>query len=233
LTDRPFLLVVAGPNGSGKSTLTKYLLDAGIELGIYINPDDIAQTIDLPEPQRSMQAQAIADFKRDACLQRRDSFSFETVMSHPSKVEVMIRAYDAGYDVSLFFVATSDPEINVRRVENRVSAGGHDVPHDRIRARYYRSLDLLSYGALVARRTVVFDNSALVGNSPHSQLVNVKNGMRPVAEVVRLDNHYRISVEADVPQWVFDHLLVPLDRVARLSEGGITVLVQQNEGPLC
>lgn len=232
MTDRPFLLVVGGPNGSGKSTLTKSLLDAGIELGIYINPDDIAETLDLPEPQRSAQAQSIADFKRDTCLQRRESFSFETVMSHASKVEVMIRAHDAGYDVTLFFVATSDPEINVRRVEDRVSKGGHAVPHDRIRARYYRSLALLTHAALVARRTVVFDNSALLGNSPHLKVVNVKSGLRPVAEVVRLDNHYEITLEADVPQWVFEHLARPLDHVARVSDSGVTVVVHQNDGPL-
>jgi predicted ABC-type ATPase len=91
------------------------------------------------------------------------SFSFETVMSHRSKVDFMIRADDAGYDVTIYFVCTSDPEINVRRVENRVSRGGHDVPHERIVARYWRTLELLPYAALVARRTVLFDNSALVG----------------------------------------------------------------------
>jgi predicted ABC-type ATPase len=232
VTDRPFLLVFAGPNGSGKSTLTRSLLDAGIDFGIYINPDDIAQTLDLPEPQRSLQAQSIADFKRDTCLQRRDSFSFETVMSHQSKVEFMIRAYDAGYDVTLYFVATSDPEINVRRVENRVSTGGHDVPTDRIVARYWRSLALLSHAALVARRTVVFDNSALVGSSMHTNLVNAKSGLRPVAEVIRFDSHYNIALEADVPEWVFNHLVTPLHDVSRASNERITVALNQFDGPL-
>jgi len=52
LTDAPFLLVIAGPNGSGKSTLTKSLLAAGIDFGIYINPDnriDIWLEDDVPE----------------------------------------------------------------------------------------------------------------------------------------------------------------------------------------
>jgi predicted ABC-type ATPase len=232
LTDRPFLLVVAGPNGSGKSTLIRCLLDAGIDLGIHINPDDIARTLDLPEPQRTAQAQSIADFERDTCLRRRESFSFETVMSHPSKVEVMIRAHDAGYDVTLYFVATSDPEINVQRVEDRVSMGGHDVPHERIRARYRRALALLSHAALVAGRSVVFDNSALVGNSPHARLVNAKSGLRPVAEVICLGNRYNITLEADVPQWVFEHLVRPLNGVAEASDGGLNVVVNQSDGPL-
>jgi predicted ABC-type ATPase len=232
LSPRPFLLVIAGPNSSGKSTLIRYLLDVGVDLGIHINPDDIARTFDLPEPQRTAQAQSIADFRRDICLQRLESFSFETVMSHPSKVEVMIRAHDAGYEVALYFIATSDPEINVRRVEDRVSMGGHDVPHERIRARYWRALALLSHAALVAGRTVVFDNSALVGKSPHSKLVNAKSGLRPVAEVICLGNQYNITLEADVPQWVFEHLVVPLDSVARVSDGKLAVVVNQRDGPI-
>ena len=232
MTDAPFLLIIAGPNGSGKSTLTKSLLAAGIDFGNYINPDDISQTLDLPEPQRTVQAQAIADFKRDACLQRRESFSFETVMSHQSKIDVMIRAHQAGYDVTLYFVATSDPEINVRRVENRVAKGGHDVPHDRVRARYARSLGFLANAALVARRTVVFDNSALVGNSPHATVVNVKSGLRPVAEVIRTDNRIDIQLEDDVPEWVFTSLVAPIDELSRGSEGRITVALHQSDGPL-
>jgi predicted ABC-type ATPase len=65
LSEAPFLLVIAGPNGSGKTTLTNYLLEAGVDFGEYINPDEIAATLDLPEPVRSKQAQAIADVQRD------------------------------------------------------------------------------------------------------------------------------------------------------------------------
>jgi predicted ABC-type ATPase len=230
LTDQPFLLVIAGPNGSGKSTLTKYLVDSGVDFGVYINPDEIAQSVSLPEPERSRQAQSIADFQRDSCLQHKMSFSFETVMSHPSKVELMARARDQGYDVTLFFVATSDPEINVRRVEGRVSTGGHDVPHDRIRARYARSLQLLSHAALVARRTVVFDNSALIGGQ--RSLAGCRTGLRPVAELVRQDDQYRMSLEAEVPQWVFEHLVEPLSNLAQSSPDNIALSIRQHEGPL-
>ena len=126
--DPPFLLVIAGPNGSGKSTLTDYLIEAGVDFGEYINPDQIAADLSIAEPARSKRAQEIADFHRNRCLMNGISLSFETVMSHPSKIEFMIRANDAGYDVTLYFICTSDPEINIRRVENRVSLGGHSVP---------------------------------------------------------------------------------------------------------
>jgi predicted ABC-type ATPase len=232
LSDAPFLLVVSGPNGSGKSTLTDYLIEAGIDFGQYINPDQIAATLDLPEPARSKQAQAIADFQRERCLTSQLDFSFETVMSHPGKVDLMIRADDAGYDVTLYFVCTSDPEINIRRVENRVRRGGHDVPHERIVARYWRTLGLLPHAALVARRTVLFDNSALVGYLANPLLPNPKTGLRPVGELMRDGKDYEMTVEGDVPAWVFVHLIKPLDELARGSNGAITLTIHQNAGPL-
>ena len=44
----PKLRLVAGPNGSGKTTLTKELRERyAVNLGQYLNPDDIARHIDL------------------------------------------------------------------------------------------------------------------------------------------------------------------------------------------
>lgn len=232
MSDAPALLIFAGPNGSGKSTLTDYLIEAGIDFGEYINPDRIATTLDLPEPARSKQAQAIADFQRDRCLTHELNFSFETVMSHPSKVDFMIRADDAGYDVTMYFVCTADPAINVSRVENRVRKGGHDVPPERIVARYWRTLELLPHAALVARRTVLFDNSALVGYLANALLPNPKAGLRPVAEMIRDGKDYEVSLESDVPAWVFAHLVKPLDELARGSDGAITLTINQKPGPL-
>jgi predicted ABC-type ATPase len=228
---RPFLLVLAGPNGSGKSTLTDYLIEAGVDFGEYINPDVIAAALDTPDPERSRRAQAIADHHRDRCLSSRLSFSFETVMSHPSKVDIMVRAVDAGYDVTVYFVCTSDPEINVRRVEHRVSMGGHDVPRERIIARYWRTLALLCHAALVARRTVVFDNSALVGYLANSLLPNPKNGLQPVAEVTGNGKDYKIKLGSDAPAWVDDFLVRPLHELA-LSGSGITLRIDRKKSPL-
>lgn len=226
------MLVLAGPNGSGKSTLTDYLIEAGVDFGEYINPDVIAAALDAPEPERSRRAQAIADHHRDRCLSRRLSFSFETVMSHPSKVDFMIRAVDAGYDVTVYFVCTTDPEINVRRVEQRVSLGGHDVPRERIVARYWRTLDLLCHAALVARRTVLFDNSALVGYRANSLLPNPKNGLRPVAEVTGNGRDYEIMLGSDSPAWVDEFLVRPLQELARSPDSGVSLTVDRKKSAL-
>lgn len=153
--------MVAGPNGSGKTTLTNELRRSGIDFGYYINPDDIARNLTSgSEGNRTRLAQRVADDQRNVCLQRRISFSFETVMSHPSKVEILRGARKLGYQTALYFVATENPSLNVARVAQRVALGGHDVPEDKIRERYTRTLKLLWPAMLEADRFVLFDNSA-------------------------------------------------------------------------
>lgn len=105
-------------------------------------------------------AQIIADFLRKKLLQERKKFSFETVFSHPSKLQFMQDAVSAGYKVYLYFVSTEDPDINVYRVKQvRVAEGGHDVPEDKIESRYFRSLELLYAAAQMAYQVYFFDNS--------------------------------------------------------------------------
>lgn len=88
-------------------------------------------------------ASVAADFLRQKLLQKRVSFSFETVMSSPDKVALLKQAQSLGYRTYLYYIATEAPSINVARVKARVNLGGHDVPEDKIVSRYARSLDLL------------------------------------------------------------------------------------------
>ena len=198
----------AGPNGSGKSTLLADLRGR-FSLGVYINADDIEQTLrdrgflhlddfglnasndDLQAffasgqtalsknlmaavPLRierkvlvltpgtaadSYLAASIADFLRHQLLAARQSFTFETVMSHPSKLDLLRLAAAQGYRTYLYFIATETPAVNVGRVENRVSKGGHPVPTDKIVSRYQKTLQLLPEAIQLVDRAYLFDNS--------------------------------------------------------------------------
>lgn len=122
-------------------------------------------------------AQIIADFLRKRLLAERKKFSFETVFSHPSKLEIMKEAAAAGYKVYLYFVSTESPEINKFRVQARKAKNGHDVPEDKIVSRYYRSLDLLYDACQLAYQVFFFDNSKDGENSAlfaHFKLVDRK-----------------------------------------------------------
>ena len=105
-------------------------------------------------------ASATADFIRIQLLKQHQSFTFETVMSSPDKVLLLTKAQELGYKTYLYYVATEDPSINIRRVQERVAKGGHDVPHDKIVSRYHRSLDLLLSAIKATNRAYLFDNSS-------------------------------------------------------------------------
>ncbi len=110
--------------------------------------------------RNSYAAAALAEFVREELIQSRVSFTFETVMSHQSKVEFMGQAKAAGFRVYLYFIATANPRINIARVKSRVQSGGHDVPVDKIFDRYGKSLNLLYDAIRNSNRAYIFDNSA-------------------------------------------------------------------------
>lgn len=121
-------------------------------------------------------ASVIADFARQKLLAAQRTFTFETVMSHPSKVEFLEKAQAVGYRTYLYYVATDDPAINISRVENRVKLRGHDVPPDLIVKRYYRSLDFLVSAIRHTNRAYVFDNSTDNSDRSHTWLAEITEG---------------------------------------------------------
>ena len=102
----------------------------------------------------------IIDYIRLEFLRLKVSFTFETVMSHISKVEFLQEAQRQGFKTYLYYVSTVDPLINIARVQYRVSVGGHPVPEKKIVERYYRSMDLLMQAVDASDRAYLFDNSS-------------------------------------------------------------------------
>lgn len=167
------LVMVAGPNGSGKSTLISALRSdavVGPNLpAVYVNADDIQRTTGLDDAGAQ---RAATELRARARAERRDVM-YETVMSHPSKLCELQQARAAGYEVHVFFLATEDPSINVQRVALRVAAGGHNVPEDRTRQRYERTLALAPAALGMADRAFVYDNSvASLGIHLQAQLAD-------------------------------------------------------------
>jgi len=123
-------------------------------------------------------ASVACDFLRQKLLARKISFTFETVMSHQSKVDLLAQAQAAGYRTYLYFVATDDPAINISRVRNRVNLKGHDVPEDKITTRYYRSLGLLMEAIQHTNRAYVFDNSGDSADGKQTWLAEITEGKK-------------------------------------------------------
>ena len=134
----------------------------------------------------------LAEFLRRKLLNSGISFTYETVMSHPSKVEFLNDAREAGYRVYLYYISTNDPEINVSRVEYRVTKQGHSVYPDIIRSRYIRSLNQLNAAVTQSDRAFIFDNSG--------------EKVELVAEVTS-GVEVRLNFPDKVPSWVEKYLL--------------------------
>ena len=99
------------------------------------------------------------NFLQQSAILRGESFSQETVFSHPSKIEALRMAQAAGYRTYLYFIATDSGQINLRRVANRHLQGGHDVPAEKVIERYQRSLAQVKDAIPVLFRAYFFDNS--------------------------------------------------------------------------
>lgn len=159
---QPILIVIAEPNGSGKTTITTEVLESKwLEDAVYVNPDNIAQKRfgDWNSPDAVRQAAIYCQEWREECLRSRQSLIFETVMSAPDKIDFIRRAKAAGYFVRIFFISTTNPEINAARIAKRVMKGGHDVPIPKIISRYVKSIANCAEIAREVDRLYVYDNS--------------------------------------------------------------------------
>lgn len=144
-------------------------------------------------------AATLTDFLRQMFLGFGVSFTFETVMSHESKVELLKKARARGYRTYLYYIATDDPEINISRVENRVKLRGHDVPPERIRSRYARSLELLFSAIRNTDRAYIFDNSTDNQDSDHTWLAEVTDGRRIELKADRVPIWFKRAVLDKIP----------------------------------
>lgn len=147
----PHILVIAGPNGSGKSTITRSLPLTGV----YVNADDIKKARGCSD----LEAAQMADKIRNQLMESGKDFSFETVLSTDRNLDLLRRAKSKGYVICAVFVLTHDSDINVLRVKSRVCAGGHDVPEDKIRSRYNKSLANIAALVRIANFTRIVDNT--------------------------------------------------------------------------
>lgn len=176
----PRLDLVVGPNGAGKSTFIRLTLAPSLRAGVaFVNADEIARQRWPEDPEgHSYEAARIAAETRTALINSGESFIAETVFSHPSKLELIDEARQAGYLVMLHVVLVPQ-ELVVPRVRKRVEAGGHDVPAQKVIERYHRLWPLVATAMQRADGAVVYDNSRDDGPV---RVLQLSAGM-PVGEV--------------------------------------------------
>jgi predicted ABC-type ATPase len=155
---RPIVVAIAGPNGAGKTTFFRaHLASAGLR---FVNADALAAELAV-EPY---EAARLGNALRQALVERGESFVFETVFSDPvgDKVAFLAEAARRGYVVVLCYIGLSGPDQSLERVAMRVSQGGHDVPDDKLRSRFSRTLVNLQTAIAQLPHILIYDNSDLI-----------------------------------------------------------------------
>jgi predicted ABC-type ATPase len=135
LDKRPIVLALAGSNGAGKSTFYEsFLAESGLR---FVNADVLSASLNVS----AYEAAELASSLRSALVAQRESFIFETVLSDPvgEKVDQLSTYSALGYTVVLIFIQIDSPDESIRRVAMRASQGGHDVPDEKLLARFART----------------------------------------------------------------------------------------------
>lgn len=186
---KPELWAIVGGNGSGKSTFFKQFLEPqGIP---FINADVIAKEISPDNPvDASYAAAELASKQREQAIKDHQNFCFETVFSHPSKIDLLAQAKAAGYEINLVVIYLCNADLNKARVKQRVSEGGHDVPEEKIEARISKTHDNIAVAVDLCDYVYLFDNSSYE---------------LPFQRVATREESNIIYYQNDIPDWV-NHL---------------------------
>ena len=147
----PEIIVFAGPNGSGKTTITRMART----IGVYINADDIKKSSLCSDLEAAVKAEEL----REEMFEKGKDFTFETVLSTDRNLKLLKKAKEKGYFLRCIYVLTSDYKINIARVSMRKSMGGHGVPEEKIKSRYYKALDLIPELVEICDIVHIYDNT--------------------------------------------------------------------------
>jgi predicted ABC-type ATPase len=160
---RPLLVVLAGSNGVGKSTFhAEALSGTGYP---FVNADNIARDLSVwsgrPIGELAYEAMHRADALRRNLVEQRVSFIMETVLSDSqgAKLTFLSEARAAGYFLLFILITLEDVEMSIARVTQRVLNGGHDVPDEKLLARFGRTQKNAVKALAMADAGLVFDNS--------------------------------------------------------------------------
>ena len=181
LDNHPILIAIAGPNGAGKTTFYHaHLKRAGFR---FLNADDVARALDI----EAYEAARIVTELRKEMVRQKESFVFETVFSDPvgDKLAFLKTTEQTGYTVVLCFIGLSSTETSEARISMRVSQGGNDVPSEKLKARFPRTLVNLKAAIAQLSYVLVFDNEDL--RAPFRRVAEFKNGHLRICAKINSD----------------------------------------------
>ena len=155
MTDKkqPKLILICGPNGAGKTTFTQKAALANT--APIVDPDKIAKDRGLD----SLAAGRIALDEIKSYLDSKQSFIKESTLTSNSDFNLIKKAKEKGFHVSMVYVGLDSKEMSQDRVNLRHATGGHDIPAEDIARRFDKSVGNLFKAIQTADLVKVYDNS--------------------------------------------------------------------------
>lgn len=155
------LYIISGCNGAGKTTASYTVLPEILDCREFVNADEIARGLSPFNPESvAIEAGKLMLQRIEDLLAKEETFSIETTLATRSYVNLVKRAQEKGYRVCLLFFWLNSPELALKRVAERVSKGGHNIPQDTIKRRYAAGINnLFKLFMPIVDYWVIFDNS--------------------------------------------------------------------------
>jgi predicted ABC-type ATPase len=137
----PTLYIIGGPNGVGKTTFAnRYLPDEARQLE-FVNADLIAKGLSPFDPDAvSIEAGKIALKRIRELIASKTGFTWETTMSGRTAVSWLREARELGYILKAYFLWVRHPETTINRIHQRVTEGGHNIPEETSRRRFFKTI---------------------------------------------------------------------------------------------
>ena len=141
----------------------------------FVNADLIAKEVFPDNPEsRSYNAALIAEEMRTRLLREGRTFCFETVFSHPSKIDFLAQAKANDYEIVLIFIHLDNVSLNHARIAQRVGEGGHNVPPEKVETRIPRTLINVKTVLPLCDSVYLLDNSSAI--EPFNQVALIHQG---------------------------------------------------------
>lgn len=152
------IFIIGGPNGAGKTTSARVLLRRFLDSNVLLNADEMARVVRSHNPD--LAAGRLMLERIDELVATGTSFAFETTLSGRTYVHLLQRCADKDWRIGLLYLWLPSPELAIARVANRVRNGGHGIPTEVIRRRFYAGLENLRTLYLpLAHEARIYDNS--------------------------------------------------------------------------
>lgn len=159
------LYIIAGPNGAGKTTASMVVLPKVLDCREFVNADKIAAGLNPLNPESDavgLAAGKLMLMRVDMLLKGDENFAIETTLATRSHVSLVKKAQEAGFQVVLIFFWLTSADAAIRRVAQRVSEGGHNIPEETIRRRYQKGIEnLFELFMPVVDHWMLYNNSDL------------------------------------------------------------------------